>query len=201
MADRAEFLEAALDVYPQGLALLDQVGRAVYWNRTAELITGHCSVGIVGRELPQGLEPLMCCGVFERQNPITTNGIAVGKGTLVHAQHQRGHDVPAVARKIILRDALGARIGVAVVFHPAERKSALPHGDTSEGSEVKDSQADLRERIEFEFERFVQDGVPLGLMWIAVDQAGEMRRTHGARACEAMLENMERTLANNLRPG
>jgi diguanylate cyclase (GGDEF)-like protein/PAS domain S-box-containing protein len=201
MADRAEFLEAALDVYPEGLALLDQVGRAVYWNRAAEIITGHCSAGVVGRELPQALEPLMCCGVFERPNPIRENGLEVGRGTLVHAQHQRGHDVPAVARKVILRDPLGARIGVAVAFHVAERKNALPHGDTSAGSEVKDSQADLRERLEFEFERFVQDAVPLGLLWISVDQAEEMRRTHGARACEVMLENMERTLANNLRTG
>lgn len=201
MADRAEFLEAALDVYPEGLALLDQVGRAVYWNRTAEKVTGHCSAGVVGRELPPALEPLMCCGVFERVNPITVNGLVMGRGTLVHAQHQRGHDVPAMARKVILRDPLGARIGVAVVFHVAERKNALPHGDTSAGSEVKGSQADLRERVEFEFERFVQDGVALGLLWISVDQAEEMRRTHGARACEGMLESVERTLANNLRAG
>ena len=38
MADRAELLEAALDVYPEGLALLDQAGRVVYWNRAAEAI-------------------------------------------------------------------------------------------------------------------------------------------------------------------
>ena len=30
---------------------------------------------------------------------------------------------------------------------------------------------------------------------------GELRKTHGARACETMLEAVERTLANGLRPG
>ena len=48
---------------------------------------------------------------------------------------------------------------------------------------------------------FVHEGAPLGVLWIAVDQAGELRKTHGARACETMLESVERTLANGLRPG
>ena len=124
-----------------------------------------------------------------------------GRGTLVHAQHQHGHDVPAISRRVILRDALGARIGTAVVFHAAEHKDALPHGDTSEDLEVRASQAELRDRVEYEFERFERESIPLGLMLIKVDQAEPMRTSHGARACEAMLECMERTLANHLRPG
>lgn len=199
MADRAELVESALDVYPEGLALLDQVGRVVFWNRAAEVLTGHGGCNLIGRELPQSLEPLMCCAVFERAEP--RNGPQPGRGTLVHAQHQRGHDVPVISRKVILRDALGARIGTAVVFHAAEHKNALPHGDTSEDSEVKASQAELRDRVEYEFERFEQESIPLGLMWITVDQADPMRKSHGARACEAMLECVERTLANHLRPG
>jgi diguanylate cyclase (GGDEF)-like protein len=35
-------------------------------------------------------------------------------------------------------------------------------------------------------------------LWIAVDQAGALRRSHGIRACESMLDRMERTLANSL---
>jgi diguanylate cyclase (GGDEF)-like protein len=203
MADRAELTEAAMDVYPEGLALLDQVGRVVYWNRAAEIITGHSGATLIGRELPQGLEALICCGVFERTEPMGdgTNGATGHHGTLIHAQHQRGHDLPAIARRIVLRDALGSRIGTATVFHAAERNNALPHGDTSEGSEVRESQAELRDRLKAKWELSEREPVPLGLMWIRVDQAEELGRTHGARACESMLENVERTLANNLRPG
>src|SRR5271165_3057831 len=199
MADRAELLEAALDVYPEGLALLDQAGRVVYWNRAAEVITGHAGVGVVGRELPQALEPLICCGVYEHTEP--RHDPPVSRGTLVHTQHQHGYDVPTIARRVILRDPLGARIGTAAVFHPADRTAALPHGETSDESEVRESQTELRERLHAEFEEFVEENIPLGLIWITVDQAGEMRKTHGARACEAMLENVERTMANALRPG
>jgi diguanylate cyclase (GGDEF)-like protein len=203
MADRAELTEAALDVYPEGLALLDQAGRVVYWNRAAEILTGHSGATLVGRELPQSLEPLICCGVFEPMQPLGdgTNGATGHRGTLVHAQHQRGHDLPTIARRVVLRDTLGARIGTAAVFHAAERNNALPHGDTSEGSEVRESQAEVRERLETKWELFERESGALGLLWIRVDQAEELRRTHGARACESMLENMERTLANNLRSG
>jgi diguanylate cyclase (GGDEF)-like protein/PAS domain S-box-containing protein len=203
MADRAELVESALDVYPEGLALLDDAGRVVYWNRAAEMITGHSSANIIGREMPQALKALLGCGVLERQSPLagTVNAPQFARGTLVHARHQRGHDLPSIARKVPLRDSLGARIGTAAVFHLADPANALPHGDTSEGSQVKESQADLRARLEAEYESFLAELVPLGVLWITVDQAEEMRKTHGARACEAMLENVERTLANNLRPG
>jgi len=188
MADRAELLEAALDVYPEGLALVDHAGRVVCWNRAAEILTGHSGASVVGRELPQALEPLICRGVIER-------------GTLVHVRHQRGHDVPAIARRMILRDPLGARIGSAAVFHSADQASALPHGETCDSSEVRESQAGLRDRLQAEFDSFAGQGVPLGVLWITVDQAGDLRKSHGARACETMLENVERLLANALRPG
>jgi diguanylate cyclase (GGDEF)-like protein/PAS domain S-box-containing protein len=203
MADRAELVEAALDVYPEGLALLDEAGRVIFWNHAAEIITGHPNAGMIGRELPQGLEPLISCGLFERSEPFTApgNGPLLGRGTLVHAQHKQGHDIPAITRRVVLRDPLGARIGTAMVFHPSEHANALPHGDTSEGAEVRASQAELRDHLEAEHERFVHEGVPLGVLWITVDQAEGMRKTHGARACEAMLENVERTLANHVRTG
>jgi diguanylate cyclase (GGDEF)-like protein/PAS domain S-box-containing protein len=197
MADRAELVEAALDVYPEGLALLDETGRVMFWNHAAEIITGHPNASIIGRELPQALEPLTSCGVFERSQP--RHGPLLGRGMLVHAQHKQGHDIPAIARRMILRDDLGARIGTAAVFHVSEHAAALPHGDTAEGSEVRASQAELRDHLEAEYERFEQEATPLGILWITVDQADGMRKTHGARACEAMLENTERTLANHLR--
>jgi diguanylate cyclase (GGDEF)-like protein len=200
MADREGLMEAALEVYPEGLALLDGDGRALVWNRAAEAITGYARASVVGRELPQALEPLVNCRDYEG-TPDPRNGPQLGRGALVHAQHARGHDLAAISRKVILRDDLGARIGTAAVFHPAERSMALPHGETSEGSEVQQSQAELQDRLEAAYELFLHEGEPLGVLWVMVDQAAEMMKTHGARACETMLESVERTLANALRPG
>jgi diguanylate cyclase (GGDEF)-like protein/PAS domain S-box-containing protein len=197
MADREELVEAALEVYREGLALLDNEDRVVFWNRVAETITGYSGAQVLGRAIPGPLEGLTTCPISETS---ALNGLPAG-GTVVHAQHQRGHDLPAVVRRVVLRDGLGERIGMAAVFHNAEQNAALPHGATSDGVEVKQSQADLQERLETEYQVSLHGGAPLGVLWITVDRAHELRGTHGARACESMLEAVERTLANSLLAG
>ena len=200
MTDRTELVEAALESYPEGIALFDLDGQVVFWNQAAEMLTGFCGGDVVGRSIPGALEALTICRDYE-MDAAAANGPRPGRGSLVHAQHKRGHDVPAIARSVVLRDGLGGRIGTAAVFHLAEHSTALPHGETSEGAEVKQSQVQLQDRMEAEFEAFLHEGVPFGVLWITVDQAHDMRKTHGARACEAMLEIVERTLANGLRAG
>jgi hypothetical protein len=36
----------------------------------------------------------------------------------------------------------------------------------------------------------VRVGVRLGVLWVSVDQAEELRKTHGVAACNAMLEKI-----------
>jgi diguanylate cyclase (GGDEF)-like protein/PAS domain S-box-containing protein len=200
MTDRAELVEAALDVYPEGLALLDTEERVVFWNRAAELLTGYSGAEVVGRCLPDALGPLGS-GRDDDMHIAPRNGPQPGRGSLVHVQHKLRRDVPAIARRIILRDGLGGRIGTAAVFHPGEAFTALPHGESSEGDVVRQDQAELKDRLANEFEMLLQEGVPLAVLWIAVDQGADLRKTHGERACETMLEAVERTLANGLHPG
>ena len=44
--------------------------------------------------------------------------------------------------------------------------------------------------LEAKWELFQRERGTMGLMWIRVDQAEELRMTHGAQACELMLENV-----------
>ena len=193
MTDRTELLEAALDCLANGIALLDSEGRLVFWNRAAEAVTGHASVDLLARPAPQALEPLLCVAADSAD-------CEPEHGALVTARHKLGHPVQVIARTLVLRDGLGRRVGNAIVFHPAESLDALPRGECGEGSGVERSQVNLEERIEEVFEDFTRAGVPFGVLWIAVDQAHELRKTHGAGACEAMLEKVERALAQGLRP-
>src|SRR5271166_2231171 len=98
MAERGEMLEAALKVYPEGLALLDLEDRVVFWNRAAELVTGYSGVNLVGRKLPPPLEGLAVSATYDA-DPVM--GAQTSRGVLVHAMHQRGHDVPTFARRLI----------------------------------------------------------------------------------------------------
>ncbi len=199
MTDRTELLEAALDSLPEGIALLGEDRQVAFWNRAAEVITGYAGHELVGQTGPETLKELLewCAPPGD---PEPDSGPQPGRGYLVHVQHKLGHDVPAMARMLALRDGLGGHIGTAVVFHSAEMLEALPHGVTGESEGVKASQADLEVRLEALFEDFTHGGPAFGLLWITVDQAHELRKTHGAGACEAMLEKVERALAQGLRP-
>jgi len=193
MPDRTELLEAALDSLPEGIALLNAEGRIVFWNQAAHAVTGYAGMDLLARPAPEALTPLLLAGTRPgEQDPCA--GTHGGCGALVHLKHKQGHDVAA------LRDGLGVRIGTAAIFHPTESLDALPHGECGEDAGVKATQAEIEDRLQAVFGDFQLGGPPFGVLWITVDQAHELRRTHGIGACAAMLEKVERALANGLRP-
>jgi len=195
MNDRTELLEAALDSLPDGIAVFGEAGEVVWWNQAAEAITGYAGMNLKQRPVPEELEPLL-------QNGPRVVEIAhhVGRGLLMRVRHKLGHEIPLMLRALVLRDGMGARIGTAAVFHPAESLDALPHGASEEDADVTASQAELEEQLVTEFEEFEQGGLPFGVLWIGVDQAHEMRRTHGAAARQAMLDKVRHALVAGLRP-
>jgi PAS domain S-box-containing protein/diguanylate cyclase (GGDEF)-like protein len=199
MADRAELLEVALDSFPEGIALLGGEGQIMFWNRAADAITGYSGADLLSRQAPEPLEPLLLASA-RLENIEPDAGGQLGHRTLVHAQHKLGHDVPVMARYFVLRDGMGGRMGMAVLFHPADGLDALPHGECDQGGDLKASQAVLEDRLATMFGDFTRGGLPFGVQWISVDQAAELRKTHGIKACEAMLEKVERVMANGLRP-
>jgi diguanylate cyclase (GGDEF)-like protein/PAS domain S-box-containing protein len=198
MNDHTELFEAALDSLPEGVAVLGSEGQVLFWNSAAEAILGHSRVDLLAREVPEALRPLLCGA--RNVNSASGETAQPGHGILIHARHKLGHNVQAIARAVVLRDGLGGHIGSAIFFHPAESLDALPHGETDDEIDVKASQAEIEDRLVAVFEDFTHGGLPFGVLWIAVDQARELRKTHGARACEAMMEKVERALAQGLRP-
>lgn len=198
MIGRNDLMEAALESFPEGLALLSPEDVVTFWNRAAEKITGYPSMAMVTRRVPEGLDPLLSDAVpAEAREPHT--GPLPERGVLIHVLHRSGLDLPLMSRLVILRDALGARVGKAAIFHPATSVDSLPHGESSAESNLEAAQAEIEDQVQAAYEDYAQGGPSLGLLWITVDQAHAMRKTHGARACDAMLGGMERTLTNGLR--
>jgi diguanylate cyclase (GGDEF)-like protein len=216
MTNRAELLEATLDSLPDGVGLLGENCEVVFWNQAAQAITGYPALDLVGRPAPEALKPLLesCCpaGASEPTScPIGSPGCypacsnpdqshETGRGFLVHTRHKLGHEVSAMARLLVLRDVLGRRIGAAVLFHPTECLDTLAHGEAGENTDVAASQEDLKDRLESLFEDATEGGMEFGVLWITVDQAHDLRKTHGAGACEAMFKKVEHVLAQGLRP-
>jgi diguanylate cyclase (GGDEF)-like protein/PAS domain S-box-containing protein len=196
MVNRAELLEAALDSFPNGIALLDGEGRVLFWNRAAEAITGYAGMDLLSRPLP---EQLLLDSLGLDAQAAGVEEWPEGE-SMVRFQHKMGHEMPVIAQKLVLRDGLGGRIGTGIVFHPAESLDALPHGECSEDSGAQSSLDELEMRLGAALGDYSNGGLPFGVLWITVDQAHGLRKTHGAGACEAMLEKMGRVLTGGLRP-
>lgn len=194
MADRTELLESALDSMQDGIALFGLGGQIVFWSQASEATTGYTAIEMIGSTLPHGLQLIEPeCLLLKRQ---TESGCAL----LVEARHKLGHEVQVMARVLVLRDGLGERIGFAVIFHPAERLDALPHGALGDSDSVSASQAELEEHLRREFDDCVGGGLPFGVLWLKVDQAEGLQKTHGAGACHAMFDKLEHSIATGLRP-
>jgi diguanylate cyclase (GGDEF)-like protein len=198
--------------------------KVLFWNPAAEAIAGYVSAELLSRDLPLGFSPVdrerheaQDSGPVRRTLAETGRDgeilrlVALNSGVsptersvLVNLRHRQGHSLPAMLRQTPLRDTLGRRFGTLLRFHPTDETDSLPHGVTEEdGSQekrVEQGQADMEDRLEEAWREWNTNGIPLSILWIAVDQARLLRKTHGRDACEAMLAIVERTLLHGLRP-
>jgi diguanylate cyclase (GGDEF)-like protein len=128
------------------------------------------------------------------------DGIAE-RPTLVGMRHRQGHTVPAMLRKFALNDSAGAVKASVLRFYPVEEADALPHGESAGDAAIERSQADMEDRLDAAHHQWAANGVPFGVLWIAVDQVQGLRKTHGGEACEGTMRTVEQTLLRRLRPG
>jgi diguanylate cyclase (GGDEF)-like protein/PAS domain S-box-containing protein len=196
MTERSELIESALDCLPEGLALVSAEGNVQLWNHAARVMTGYAKIDVLMRPVPPALEPLLDKKMSSELPP----GRRPGRWGIVRTQHKQGQEIGLIVRHLVLRDGLGARIGTAVLFHQTENLDELPRGDAKDNEAIVDSQQALEERLQLSLEDFEQGGAPMGVLWISVDQAEALRKTHGISACEAMFGKMQQALAQGLRP-
>jgi diguanylate cyclase (GGDEF)-like protein/PAS domain S-box-containing protein len=207
---RAEVLAAALHELEEGIAVLDAESRVLFWNHSAEAITGYLGAELLSRILPKDAyeidahhHAVLSATESARQEASPTSG-ANERPLLVNLHHRQGHSLPAMLRRRPLRDAMGKRFGTLLRFHPVEEIDTLPHGaadgDSGHENRVEQSQADMEDRLDEAWREWSTNAIPFGLLWIIVDQAAMLRKTHGRDASEAMLAIVERTLLHGLRP-
>src|SRR5208282_3400830 len=117
MTDRTELLEAAFDSLPEGMGIFGGEDEVVFWNQAAQGITGYPAAEVLGRHLPECLEPLLEAG-SGKDDLHAPAARAEGRRSLAQARHKLGHAVPVIARVLALPNGLGERIGTVLQFHP-----------------------------------------------------------------------------------
>jgi len=205
----AELLAMALDAMEEGIAVLEGESRVLYWNPAAAAMTGYSGADLLARPLPIDFYTMDRGRNAAQDKTEDETGDGTGQTTgwtdrpvLVLLRHCEGHVLPAMLRRTPLRNALGRRVGTLLRFHPVETVDTLPHGnmDEDDGQHVEHSQAEIEDRLDEAWQEWTTCQVPFGLLWITVDQAAMLRKTHGGDASEAMLAIVERTLLHALRP-
>ncbi|MGO8720130.1 MAG: diguanylate cyclase domain-containing protein [Acidobacteriaceae bacterium] len=220
-------LEATLDLMEEGIAVLDEQSNVLHWNHAAAVLTGYEAEDVTCRKCPEGLfridkhhhdrvggsteaglgplaEDSEVGGTSydrlttERTGPASEQFSE--RPTLVSMHHKLGHTVPGMLRKVTLQDLQGTPMGAALLFYPVEEVDSLPRGETGEGAAIEASQEDMEERLDAAHHQWMTSGMPFGLLWITVDQARSLRKTHGREACEAMLRSVEQTLLRQMGP-
>jgi diguanylate cyclase (GGDEF)-like protein/PAS domain S-box-containing protein len=203
-APLSDLLDAALNTLEEGFAVLDASAKVVAWNPVATAITGFQRAEMLGRPLPESLYE----NDQHASDPWEIARFRIDKPEerpmAVKLRHAQGHSLPAMLWLTPLRDDLGHRCGTVLRFHPTEEVDALPHGAMDEEEEldhhVEHNRGSLQERLDEAWQEWRNAAVPFGLLWVLVDQAEMLRKTHGRDASEAMLAIVERTLSHALRP-
>jgi len=198
MSKRTELVEAALDSYPDGIVLLGLDGEPVFWNQAAHEITGYAEAELLGKLLPEELERLVEVASSHREALARGEQIEGGRA-VVEIRHKHGDVVQILARVTVLRNEAGERIGSVVAFHPTENLAAQAKDDEDEDLSASEMRADLMERMLIQFDDYKRGGTPLGVLRICVDQADELRKTHGAGAHQTMTAKLQHALAHGLR--
>ncbi len=201
MSDRVALLEAVLDSRAEGIALSDTGGAMLLWNPAAEAITGYSRAEMLSEPIPAPLKPLLLDAAWEINGPARACCPSSHRA-LVALKNKAGQVLRVLAEREILCDAAGGPVGAVVFFHLAQALDALPHGESSpsEAEEIETSQEELEDRLQLEFDGFAHGGPPFGVLWINVDQAEHLHKTHGVSACHEMLSKVRRSLAQGLRP-
>jgi diguanylate cyclase (GGDEF)-like protein/PAS domain S-box-containing protein len=206
MVSRAEILEAALDLLEEGVAVLDERSNVLFWNKAAAALTGHQREDVISLPCPEDLYRTdeehrhkvgACPALPILQQPVSEELLLP---TLVSIRHKQGHAVPGMLRRVALRDSQDAVTGAALLFYPVEESDALPHGEGRESGGVERGQAEMEDRLDVAQQQWLANRAAYGLLWIMVDQAPQLRKTHGQDACESMLRTVEQTLMCHINP-
>ena len=203
-------LTALIDNVYDGIFLTDDNGVIIYWNRSAQRITGYKSDEIVGRTCSETLVVLSdrgrcLCG---------SRGCSIRKAlckksvveTNVYFRHKHGQRIPVTVKAFLMMDKDNKRRVICQVLRDnspvvkekrklqALRKKAMLDDVTDIGNR-RFGQEKIRQAIH----EFKRNGRCFGLLFCDIDDFKDINDTHGHQTGDRVLVMTARTLQKNIR--
>jgi len=203
--------EALLDSIGEGAYLVDVDRTIVFWNQSAERITGFGRAEVVGRHCQENLLRHVSLDgrpLCETECPLSA-ALADGqpRESRVFLHHKTGHRVPVDVRIGVLRDGASRVVGALEVFSDASNQAAL-EDQVEQLSQLAflDALTQLPNRrfVEVRLESACNElnryGWTFGLLFVDVDHFKLINDVYGHEAGDDMLCMVARTLSAGLRP-
>lgn len=199
------------DEIDEGIYIMDQSGDIVYWNQTAERITGYTSEEAIQRKQ---------CRFLLLHIDHTGSVLCDGGCPAVRARreririvedlflmHKEGYRVPVCVRAILLRNGEGEVIGVMELFR--DKSAQIFDHDRIE---VLRSMAQLdpllkipnrgylEQNLSIHLDELRRFGTPFGIIFIDIDRFKRINDTYGHANGDLALKTVMNTLVSNSRP-
>ena len=209
--ERSGFFRAMIDNLHDGAYFVDRDRRIVYWNRSAEELTGYPSEEVVGRTCDDGI----LLHVDEHGKDLSEDLCPLAEtlkdGELREAEvflhHTSGHDVPVAIRVAPVRDRKGGITGAVELFSEnSALVTARARIDELEKIATLDpltrlpSRRCLEQEMASRVDELARFGRTFGVVSVRVDRMARIISAFGRDVGDDVLRMVGDTLIYNCRP-
>ncbi|MBJ6750322.1 sensor domain-containing diguanylate cyclase [Geomonas anaerohicana] len=200
-----------IDDLRDGLYIVDNERRIVFWNHAAERISGYSADEVVGKPCADnilchvddvGLN--LCCSECPLASTIDTG---TPHDAQVFLHHKNGHRVPVLVRVIPLTDETGKVIGGVEMFsdnsgqvHNDERLQELEKLALLDGLTQLANRRYLDRELESRLEELHRYDIPFGILFMDLDDFKKINDRYGHDTGDRVLQFVAGTLSANSRP-
>jgi len=199
------------DHFFDGVYIVDRQRRIVFWNHSAELISGYSSEEVLGKSCADNL----LRHVTVEGDPLCQTGCPL-KGTMedglarsaeVYLHHKAGHRVPVHVRSNPLCDDSGSVVGAVEIFSDNSRHEAVFRQlKDMERSLYQDTLTGIGNRKFAEIRlselmgAYREHEQAFGILFADIDHFKGVNDTYGHAMGDKVIALVARTLQNGLRP-
>ena len=202
--------QAVLQAVGEGVYILDEVRKVVFWNREAQRITGYTASEVVGRKCSDNILVHVdqhgrelcsgCCPVA------ATLKDSENRQATVYLHHRLGHRVAVDVRTMLLDLGGGRRLAVELFHETGSRRAMQDEIAELRMLSLADPLTGLPNRRQLEavldarLAAMRRNGIAFGVMFLDIDHFKRCNDTHGHQAGDAVLATVARTLFASVRP-
>jgi len=209
--ERTGFFRAMVENLHDGAYFVDRDRRILYWNKSAEELTGYLSEEVVGKRCDDDI--LM--HVDEEGRNLCRDMCPLAEtledGELreveVYLHHKAGHRVPVSIRVAPVRDRRGAITGAVELFAEnsamvaaRERIEELEKVSTLDELTGLPSRRCLEQEIVSRVDELARFGRSFGVVCVSVDRMAKVNGAFGREVGDDVLRMVGNTLLYNCRP-